>query len=60
MSTLMDAFRAGVLHAASRFDRAFGKTQRFTANDVSLFLTMEAAEVDEDDLFEILTSPEDA
>ncbi len=43
-----EAFRAGVMYAAKKYEEV--KDDRFTGNDVAMFLEMEAGELSDDDI----------
>ena len=49
-----DAFRAGIMYSAKKFRHATVARERFTGNDVALFLEMEACEISNDSITKCL------
>ncbi len=48
MVIVSEAFRAGLMYASKKYEEV--KDDRFTGNDVSMFLEMEACELSDDDI----------
>lgn len=53
---IKDAFRAGIVYSAEKYENT--GDERFTGNDVSLFLEMESCEISDEDILSYFDSLE--
>lgn len=53
---IKDAFRAGIVYSAEKYENT--GDERFTGNDVSLFLEMESCEISDEDILSYFYSLE--